>query len=231
MTGQLAEEVGRLVRLERERLGLTQRALADRIGTSQQCVSRFEAGHGRATLATAERLLAALGQQARVDTEPLGADLDAVIDQVGPVTDEGRAELAAFYGYTLNRLSVVPHVIDGELAAYLQGVPVRVTRLDLVVAKADLDRLADWALSYPGLTRWVERWRDFGGPDVDPRSSGPLRWRSGHGEIRVSLATEPLVAVPIAVGGRTLRVRPLAEIERSDPQVARLLRRLRARRG
>lgn len=52
---------------------------------------------------------------------------------------------------------------------------------------------------------------------------------TGHGEIRARLVTEPVFTVPIAIGETTLAVRPLADVERDGPEIARILRRMRAR--
>jgi transcriptional regulator with XRE-family HTH domain len=52
----------------RRRAGLSQRALAERTGTSRERVSAYEHGHTSPTVATAERLLAATGH--RLVAEP-----------------------------------------------------------------------------------------------------------------------------------------------------------------
>lgn len=45
------------------------------------------------------------------------------------------------------------------------GAPVRVDRLDLVVARDDLDRFAAW-FERVHCERWNERWLDYGGVTV-----------------------------------------------------------------
>jgi transcriptional regulator with XRE-family HTH domain len=55
-----AYEVGRMIRELREARQLSQRELAARIGTAQSVVGRLEAGGSRPTLATLERVAAAL---------------------------------------------------------------------------------------------------------------------------------------------------------------------------
>lgn len=56
-------QAGELLRLVRERAGITQEELARRGGTSQAAISRIEAGDTSVTIATLERLLAAMGEQ------------------------------------------------------------------------------------------------------------------------------------------------------------------------
>jgi ribosome-binding protein aMBF1 (putative translation factor) len=58
---RLALAVGDAVRYRREELGLTQRQLAQMMGTSQPKVSRLEAGEDNVTLATLQRAAQALG--------------------------------------------------------------------------------------------------------------------------------------------------------------------------
>ncbi len=51
--------------------GLSQRALAERAGTSQPAVVRYESGATAPTLQTLERLASACGRQLRIDVEPV----------------------------------------------------------------------------------------------------------------------------------------------------------------
>lgn len=61
-----AYEVGRMVRELREARGLSQRELAERMGTTQSVVGRLEAGGSRPTIVTLERVAHALGLQLEV---------------------------------------------------------------------------------------------------------------------------------------------------------------------
>ncbi len=61
-----AYEVGRMVRELREARGLSQRELADRMGTTQSVVGRLEAGGSRPTIVTLERVAQALGLRLEV---------------------------------------------------------------------------------------------------------------------------------------------------------------------
>lgn len=55
-----------VLRTARRRAGLTQRALADRAGTSQATVSAYESGRKAPSVDTLERLLRATGQRLAV---------------------------------------------------------------------------------------------------------------------------------------------------------------------
>jgi transcriptional regulator with XRE-family HTH domain len=69
------------LRMARRRAGLTQRALGDRVGTSQATISAYESGAKQPSVATFSRLLAAAG--ARLAVEPRR-----------PVTEPSPAQLA-----------------------------------------------------------------------------------------------------------------------------------------
>ena len=56
------------LRAERRRAGLSQAALAARVGTSQATVSAYESGRKRPALDTLERLLAAVGARLVVES-------------------------------------------------------------------------------------------------------------------------------------------------------------------
>ncbi len=61
-----AYEVGRMIRELREARQLSQRELAERMGTTQSVVGRLEAGGSRPTLVTLERVAQALGLQLEI---------------------------------------------------------------------------------------------------------------------------------------------------------------------
>ena len=226
--GYLTRELGRLLRGERERAGLTQRALAARAGVSQQCVSRFEKGRCAPTATVVERLFDGLGQQVRVDVEARDADLDRDIETAAGLGEDYRIGLLNDLRALLKHAAGLPYLLDGELAALLQGVPIRPNRFDLAIAQANLPLLGTWIRALPNCQRWNERWRDFGGCDVDPELSGPMRWMTPLGELRVRLLPTPPAPVPVMVDGREYPVRPLFDVERDDPHIARVLRRVGA---
>jgi transcriptional regulator with XRE-family HTH domain len=57
----------------RNRAGLTQQALAKKMGTTQPVVARLESGRGRPSLRTLERLAAATGSRLLIRFKPLKA--------------------------------------------------------------------------------------------------------------------------------------------------------------
>jgi len=62
-----ALELGARVRAERERIGMTQAVLADRMGTTQPTIARLEAGGVTPSLDTLRRAAEALGLELVVD--------------------------------------------------------------------------------------------------------------------------------------------------------------------
>lgn len=82
-----------LIRLARDKAGLTQSELAERAGASQQAISAYETGRKEPTLPTLQRLAAAAGFEMRIRLEPIDdhdRTLDALLESL-PVGD--RAEL------------------------------------------------------------------------------------------------------------------------------------------
>jgi transcriptional regulator with XRE-family HTH domain len=61
-----AYDIGRMVRELREARGLSQRELAERMGTTQSVVGRLEAGGSRPTIVTLDRVALALGVRLEV---------------------------------------------------------------------------------------------------------------------------------------------------------------------
>jgi ribosome-binding protein aMBF1 (putative translation factor) len=69
---KLALSVGEQVRDAREAAGLSQRALASRMGTSQAAIARLEAGGVGSTLTTLQRVATALELEVSVSLRPAG---------------------------------------------------------------------------------------------------------------------------------------------------------------
>lgn len=68
--GHLALNVGEQVRGAREVAGLSQEALAARMGTSQAAVARLEAGDVRARLTTLQKVASALDLRLIIELSP-----------------------------------------------------------------------------------------------------------------------------------------------------------------
>jgi transcriptional regulator with XRE-family HTH domain len=89
---QAAYELGRMVRDLREARGLSQRELAERMGTTQSVVGRLEAGGSRPTIVTLERVAHALELRLEVrfrdarSEGPLGAQRVASPAPRNPLT-------------------------------------------------------------------------------------------------------------------------------------------------
>ena len=84
-----------LLRLARDKAGLTQTALAEAAGVTQQTVSAYETGRKEPTLPTLQRLLAGAGLEMRIRLEPIDRhdeSLTAFLDSLPPAQ---RAELEA----------------------------------------------------------------------------------------------------------------------------------------
>jgi transcriptional regulator with XRE-family HTH domain len=87
--------ITRLVRLARQRAGLTQRELSERTGVPQPAIARLESGRASPRAATVEKLLAACGF--RLTIEPRrgeGVDRTALRELLD-LTPDARARLAA----------------------------------------------------------------------------------------------------------------------------------------
>jgi uncharacterized protein len=68
-----------IIRAVRRRQGLTQAELARRAGTSQPVISAYEHGHRDPTYETLRRLVAAGGEQLRIDAAAPGPDLPPAV--------------------------------------------------------------------------------------------------------------------------------------------------------
>ncbi|MGI8697325.1 MAG: helix-turn-helix domain-containing protein [Mycobacteriales bacterium] len=224
--------VADLLRRERRAAGLSQAELAHASDISQAMLSRWERGRRAPSIATINKVLAAMGRQLLLATEPLWADVDRAIDRLAAMSITDRVAQPSFQlGIWREWLAPVPHLIDGAFAAVLQGVPLPVKALEVLVPESDLDGLAAALAGITNLRRWSQNWQDWGYASSDPREPGPLRWNCVFGELRVRLVTALPDAVQILVGDERLAVAPVFELDVSDPRTARLIDRARQRGG
>jgi HTH-type transcriptional regulator/antitoxin HipB len=77
-----ARDIGALLRERRRQLGLTQTALAERVGVSRLWVSEMEQGKARAELGLVLRALEAVGVRLLVDERPDDGVAVLDIDQI-----------------------------------------------------------------------------------------------------------------------------------------------------
>jgi transcriptional regulator with XRE-family HTH domain len=227
----LAARVGLLFHDERAYRQMSQSHAAHLLGVSQQWVSQIERGIRSPTPEVIERLFAIFNLKVILDVEPTGPELEALdseIDDVSTLSDDERLAVVDAFHVAFQELAPVPWVVSGRLGAFVQGAPLRVVRLDLAVAEPTLDHLARIFESRT-CDRWNERLMDYVGSPVHPRLPGPMRWLFGPTEVRLEVADRLPPSITVAVAGRHLRVRPLADIERRYPDIARVMRRTRTR--
>lgn len=223
--GRVVAEAGALLRNLRQRRGLSQARLAQRSGGSQQWLSQVERGVLNPTLADLERFFASLGMRLRIEATPDDRSAYEDPELALDLTDDQRDGLASEYGYLLGKLSDVPLLVSGRLAALAHGLPVRVRRLDLLIAEAQRPQFAA-ALRRFGALRWNERWQEFC-DHLPAERPGPMRWRIGDKwELRVVLVSELPAGLELAVGTLALPVPALPWLLAHDADVAELLGRL-----
>lgn len=222
MTDTLRREIARVLRAEREAAGLSHADLAARAGVSAATLARVERGTHTPSLDTVERVLAALGLQPVLSTEPVD-DLDAQLDRLAWLPVAERLERSGL-SRLLDSLESLSFVLDGSLAATLQGVPLPIEALEVDITWSDSDRFTQWLLRRFAY-RWHERSEEFRMLDLDPRAPGPHYWQTQFGKIRAHMCEELPESIEIKVGNVAYRVRPLPGIEPSGERAVRLLRR------
>lgn len=103
-----AVHVAGVLRRLRQAAGWSQAVLADRASTSQSAVARYETGAVAPSLATLQRLVAALGHHLRV-TADAAPDADDVLlaEQLLRMTPTDRLRTLARYAALRDRVEVV----------------------------------------------------------------------------------------------------------------------------
>ena len=82
MVSETRSPAAGLIGEARRYAGLTQRQLADRLGTSQSVVSRWERGHEEPRLTTLAAILRACGLRLRLEVEPDDVDRAQIRQQL-----------------------------------------------------------------------------------------------------------------------------------------------------
>jgi transcriptional regulator with XRE-family HTH domain len=82
----------RLIRDARASAGLTQQALAQRVGTSQSAIARYESAKSLPNIDTLHRILAACGQSLELRAVPIDADGYGQLEESLKLTPRERLE-------------------------------------------------------------------------------------------------------------------------------------------
>jgi len=224
-----ARQLAALIKNERERRWLGQAKLGELAGIDRRNISAYERRTREPRLDEAERVLAGMGLQLRLELEPLSSDVDARIDEISKLTIAERLTQVPFLIPQLMEWLVPGEpLIDGATAALLQGGPVEPKTLDLCIDAAHLDAFANALLRFPP-PRWNERRGEYGIDDPDPRVAGPMRWKTHFGPITLRVFDTLPTHLTVLTEETAVRVRPLADVEVADPAVAERLKRFRER--
>jgi transcriptional regulator with XRE-family HTH domain len=106
---------GELVRDTRQRLGLSQRTLALRAGTTQAAVSRIERGAVSPTFATLRELMIAMGEEPVLQARRLPTDWDPAHMQSTLVRDpQERLALALSWNRMAARIAAAGRQAQGR---------------------------------------------------------------------------------------------------------------------
>ncbi|GEM_PF-477399 len=125
-----------LLREARERIGISQRALADRAGTSQSVIARIEGGHSNPTVSTLNRLLEAAGYRIEARLRPTSAAYRA--RAAAYFEDQAPAGIVAAYlhGSTARNMRHKESDVDIGVLADRETHPNQTQRLELRVRLA-----------------------------------------------------------------------------------------------
>ena len=223
-SGALRREISRLLQQEREAAGLTHADLAARSGVAATSLSRIERGTLAPSIDNLEKIFTALGRKIRITAEQPVAD-EALVDRDAWLPLSTRLEKSGL-GQLLRTLDNVPYVVDGGLAATMQGAPLPIEVLELDIAWRDAGRFTGWLvrrLAY----RWHEAHQEFRVHDLDPRAPGPHYWQTAVGKVRARMVDELPESVEVKVGDAVYHVRPIADAGSDDEKTARAIDRFR----
>ena len=222
-------------RFERE-LGVAD--LAAMAGVSHGTISKLEHGRAGVTVATAERIFAAMGLRLHVEAVPDWADVGGAVEQAAKQTlAERMATWPADVPFFIRRFSDYPYLVDGLTSAAFQGAPVKIRQFEIAIRGDDetLERLANelWRLNAT---------RGDGWEAPDPRVDGSDRYSSPCGDLRIRLIDDyqpmlwaeidplpenrfPWFRSPAMTRARVALV-PLEEIRVTDPYARAVLQRM-----
>ncbi|MEI7478751.1 MAG: helix-turn-helix domain-containing protein [Actinomycetes bacterium] len=144
----MATDAGSILRSAREQAGLSQSALAERVGIAQSVISAYERGHREPSFRTLERLVAGTGHELQVEISTASPEL-----KVLPLTTTGHLLrrtrrtillLAAARGaFNVRVFGSVARGDDGELSDvdFLVDLSDGTSLLDLIGLERELGEL------------------------------------------------------------------------------------------
>ena len=230
-------EIATLIKQARQDAKITQKELGRRLGRSRESISQLEAGVRTPSFASLQEILAALGMQARMELEPLDADVrQQIVEHRHDPDLPGRVWIAV---EGIEDLADLDLRVEGLAAAALLGAPV--TAGDPQIAVANTERSTEWLADKLRRDRIRLRppsWLGHAWPSTPQeaydliKTECPGGWimvRGFFGETPVRFAPAEDVARHVLVenGERPIPVQPLHEIETTDRNAARVLRLLR----
>jgi hypothetical protein len=203
-------------------------------------ISKLE--HGRLTgitVGTAERIFLALGFRLDVAAVPAWADVDTAIAEAAKQSLQDRmADWPADFPFIIRRLEGLPYVVGGLAAAALQGAPVPVEEIEILVPRDDeILRQVGLTLDGLGARRGPGGWET-----LDPRQKGSDRYSTLFGNLRLRIIDafaptlwmdiDPLPEDRLPLNKDPItRVRvalvPLREVESTNSEAKRVLDRMR----
>jgi transcriptional regulator with XRE-family HTH domain len=216
-------DIAGLVRAARAESGLSQKALAKRMGIDPSVLSRVEAGTRLPSLPMLDRVLAACGRDAQWRLVHRHADLDEVLDQLArePV-QERLLSLSSRVGGLVDDLARLGVLVGGAWAAALHALPREHDR-----GRLWLPGDADTTTAATGLLRrylvnLIEDGRPVGA-SYDPmmlQRNADRTWLLHGVQFRLTVLADDAEGWPVEVRvpGRTgpLRVLAPAELTEAD---------------
>jgi transcriptional regulator with XRE-family HTH domain len=232
--------IGEILRAARDEQDMLANELAEKAGVSPALISRLERGSLTGlTVAAAEKIFLALGFRLDVAAVPAWADVDTAIAEAAKQSLQDRmAGWPADFPYIIRRFDGLPYLVGGLAAAALQGAPVAVEEVEIVLPRDDEVLVK--------VKRALERMRARRGPSgweaPDPRCKGSDRYKTTFGKLRLRIvdAIEPTLWMDIdplpqdrlpldkdAISRVRLALVPLREIEATNPEAKRIIDRMR----
>lgn len=139
---------GQLLRVSRQRHGLTQKQLAIRARTSQAAISRIERGHVSPTVETLQKLLAMVNEELELSARPIPVSINLGVMRANlSLTPSERIEQGAFLSNLLRGRQVlgmaddVRPTLHAEIARILHDHGNRwMTTMEIAAAVNDAGR-------------------------------------------------------------------------------------------